>query len=445
MVTIEAGKIFLDAWNIGNSKSYSAKEFFDKEYFPLILNHEKYIYWVINSPFVNLGKGMTVNTLADEDRLKLLNNFHEKIDNGYRDASIVVGMSASDEKGYQTTSGQVTNIDLNLTSEDVYLSWIGSIFTINVDTGYSILFLDKQILLDLFEGFKVYRKLLNDETIKLLPYKVSNWNGQWLNFKYDNDDYCKNPDFTYLTSCGFFKESFKDKVLIGITIETVNWAKLYFNLSQYIQKDTILSYVCYFFRTNTTIGFIPFHLNKGRYVLETYKKLFGDIVSIKERKDYEALFGRAFGIACEYGSIGLQALEPSSIKDLFYPKNNKLTKVSEINYKIYKTWLTAMTETEENELDYIDNIVKTFIKIASNSKKNQKNKFVEDLLLSDFKSKERFYINLENLIKECTPEEVKIIDDLKFVKYVNNIEPYNFRNFLALLRLEYSMCKKLKK
>ena len=445
MVTIEAGTIFLDAWNIENNKNYSAKEFFNKEYFPLILNHPKYIYWVINSSFVYPGKGKQINTLTDEDRLKLLNNFHEKIDNGYRDASIVVGMSASDEKEYQTTSGQITNINLNLTSEDVYLSWIGSTFTINVDSGYSILFLDKQILLDLFEGFKVYRRLLNDETIKMLPNKISNWNGQWLKFKYDSDDYCENPDFTSLTSCGFFKDSFKDKVLIGVTIETVNWARLYFNISQYIQKDTILSYVCYLFKTNTTIGFIPFHLNKGRYVLETYRKLFGNIVSIKERKDYEALFGRAFGIACEYGSIGLLALEPSSIKELFYPKNNKLTNVPEINYKIYKTWLTAMAETEENELDYIDNIAKTFIKIASNSKINQKNKLVEDLLLSDFKSKERFYVNLETLIKECTPDEVEIINDLKFVKYVNNIESYNFRNFLALLRLEYSMYKKLKK
>lgn len=63
MVTTNIGKIFLQAYNVKYEKNYTAKDFFDKVFFPLVLDSPKYLQWVQNSPFVQKSK---------ESELKLL-------------------------------------------------------------------------------------------------------------------------------------------------------------------------------------------------------------------------------------------------------------------------------------------------------------------------------------------------------------------------------------
>lgn len=43
MVTTNIGKIFLQAYNVKYEKNYTAKEFFDKVFFPLVLDSPKYL------------------------------------------------------------------------------------------------------------------------------------------------------------------------------------------------------------------------------------------------------------------------------------------------------------------------------------------------------------------------------------------------------------------
>lgn len=234
MIAAIIGHTFLNAWNSKYQKEHSAKEFFEKEYFPLFFNHPKYMQWITNSPFVQMKKGQKPELLTHEERLEKLNDLHAKIDSGQRDASIAIGFPASEEKEFATTSGLVTDLALPSDADEVYLSWIGGGLGIGVAGGYSIFFDHPQILLTLYEGWKVYRKLLNDPTLdKLAGNKINSWNGQWLNFSF-SIDYEENPDFGHLTNCKFFKQDEKE-----IVIETIFWAKLYFNLSETLSDETV--------------------------------------------------------------------------------------------------------------------------------------------------------------------------------------------------------------
>jgi len=157
MIAANIGKIFLDAYNEKYQSNYSAKEFFVEKYFSVFFDHEKYMQWITNSPFVQgIKKGIPPNS---DERQSKLQTLIDKITNIEADASIAIGFPSLDINA--STSGQITNLNLPLKEADVYLSWIGSGLGIGVQSGLSLLFSNKQILLDLFEGWQVYRDYLN--------------------------------------------------------------------------------------------------------------------------------------------------------------------------------------------------------------------------------------------------------------------------------------------
>ena len=98
MIAATIGRTFLNAWNSKYQKEYSAKEFFENEYFPLFFDHPKYMLWIMNSPFVQMKKGQKPELLTHEERLEKLNELQDKIDSGFRDASVAIGFPASEEK-----------------------------------------------------------------------------------------------------------------------------------------------------------------------------------------------------------------------------------------------------------------------------------------------------------------------------------------------------------
>ena len=241
MITSTIGKIFLEAYNKKFGTDYDAKTFFVEVYFPLFFGNSKYLQWPQNSPFVQglvssvsgetgtLLKGkddksLTFNSedaarqyikdyqISNEEiieikkeknkpqykvirRLKaddfqfMLNTFITKVEScKVPDASIALGYPASEEKEFATTSGQVTNIKLKTDTDDIYLSWFGASLGIGLQGGISILFAESEILMDLFEGWKVYREAL-DKTSKLKGNQVNTWNGQWLAHRYDKNNF----------------------------------------------------------------------------------------------------------------------------------------------------------------------------------------------------------------------------------------------------------------
>lgn len=68
MVTSIIGKIFLEAYNARYGTSYSAEQFFWEIFYPLFFDSNKYLYWVQNSPFVQMKKGQKVETLTSNER-----------------------------------------------------------------------------------------------------------------------------------------------------------------------------------------------------------------------------------------------------------------------------------------------------------------------------------------------------------------------------------------
>ena len=255
MVTTNIGKIFLQAYNVKYEKNYTAKDFFDKVFFPLVLDSPKYLQWVQNSPFVQKKQGKRVETLTSGERKERLSEFHQKILMGSRDASVALGYAASDENSFATTSGQVTNMELSITAEDVYLSWIGACLGLGVKGGISILFDQPALLLDIFEGWAVYRKLL-DEVPALKGNQLSSaWNAQWLVHKYAREFNPKKPLANFVPY---------DRTNGKLEIKVESWTLLLIRVCQHYTNPKMLGYVYGFGKVNTTIGFIPFVLSQIR-------------------------------------------------------------------------------------------------------------------------------------------------------------------------------------
>src|SRR5690606_24623498 len=304
MITTLVGKTFLKAYNEKYGKAYSAKGFFEKEYFELFFNHPKYMQWVTNSPFVQMKKGQKPDKLSPEERKEKLQNLYDKVENDVPDASFALGYPAAEGKEYASTSGLVSDIEIATDNEDVYYSWVGSGLGIGVAGGFNLLFNDARITLETFEGWKYYRKYLNDLTLnKLRGNQVNSWNGQWLTYKLSKD-YRADFDFTMLTEEGIFKvEDSK------VEVNTVNWSNLFFSLSLLYPQEVLNAYIYGFGQTNKTIGFIPIHLKAGTRLKEVFMQLF-DTDAPFQTKDFQALFGRHIKRACELGNIGLHALRP---------------------------------------------------------------------------------------------------------------------------------------
>jgi hypothetical protein len=470
MITVNIGQTFLNAYNNRYNQKLTAKEFFEKEYFELFFNHSKYLQWPTNSPFVQMKKGQKPNLLTVDERKEKLNNLHLKISEGDRDASIAIGFPASEIKEFATTSGLITDLELKFEEDKIYLSWIGSGLSLGVAGGLSILFDQPEILLKTFEGWKVYRKFLNDPTLeKLAGNKITSWNGQWLSFIY-SQDYRENFDFARLENLGFFNLTNTE-----ITINTVKWSKLFFNLSKQFPNETFTGYVFSFGQMNKTLGFFPFRFQQANTLISFYKKLFGDNAALKDATYYENLYGMHIRRACELGAIGIQALEPEGLRKYFKPDTlPNLNKISVsrkknqtdeeyymdreeaekkdyenkiIPFRIYKTWLKAMiTKNKEEMSDYTQDVAKAIHEYlnAVQTKKAGSTKAantVNNLLSS--KSKKVFLEILTEIISDdnIDIEKLKILKDLRDKVHLMNNEDFGY--FVVLLKFDYAYQKRI--
>jgi len=457
MIASTVGRTFLNAWNEKYQKEYSAKEFFEKEYFKLFFDHPKYMQWITNSPFVQMKKGQKPELLTHDERIEKLNDLHAKIDSGLRDASIAIGFPASEKKEFATTSGLVTNLDLQSEAEEVYLSWIGGGLGVGVAGGYSIFFDYAQILLSLYEGWKIYRKFLNDPTLnKLRGNQINTWNGQWLNFAFSMD-YEENPDFGYLSNYDIFSQ---DEKLIQVN--TIFWAKFYFNLSEKLSDEMVLAYIYSLGQTNKTMGFIPFRFHHGRSIISIYKVLFGENDALAQKEDYERMFGIHIKRACELGAIGLQALEPKGLREYFdkakmpdfstttvtvktgetheafeerKEKTNKINYEKIISYRTYKTWLLAMiTKNKQEDLHYSEEVAIALKEYRDDAKKRDRANLIENELLQA-KTKKQFLDGLANLIKDVDTNLLETFKTLRDKVHLMTAEDFGY--FVVVLKFDY--------
>ena len=437
MITTIIGKTFLKVYNELFGKDYSAKEFFVKEYFELFFNHPKYMQWVTNSPFVQMKKGQKPELLSTDERLEKLMNLHEKVSEEVADASFAIGYPASESEDFASTSGLVSDIITTADEEDIYFSWIGSGLGIGVAGGYNLLIDDATILMEIYEGWRHYRKYLNDPTLdKLRGNQINTWNGQWLTFKLGND-FVKDFDFTRLHTQQIF--SITDKVM---EINTVNWSNLFFSLSNLYPNGNVTAYVYSFGQTNKTVGFIPLYLRSGSRLKDIWRQLYGNPERFNS-KEFQSLFGMHIKRACEIGSIGLHALRPEGLKKYMDEAKNISFKKEEdtIIYQSYKTWLIAMMSRNKEEItDFTENLAELILRFRKGASGTDRKNLIEQRLFGGKTTKKVFLDALTEMVAGVEGEDLERLKELRNDIHLMTNEEFGYFN--TLLKFDYAYLEK---
>ena len=435
MIAANIGKIFLDAYNEKFESNYSAKEFFVEKYYKIFFNHNKYMMSAGNSPLENpkiswdkMRTGqMPYETV--EKRNDRLTKTVDKIDEGPADASIAIGFPTLDLTA--TTSGQVTNLDLPIKTDDIYLSWIGSGLGIGVQSGLSLLFSNKQILLDLFEGWQLYRDYLNS-TPGLRGNQINTWNGQWIAHRYDNLSYDESNQTASFNPFGAMKDG-------GMEVNTQSWTKVLIGIARNYPETSLTAYVYSLGQTNITVGFVMFELPRIRQPFELYSKYFGTT----KREQVEQLFGTAIGFtkACQMGAIGVNALEPKGFRDSMdkgiVPKYNSTDEEKTINFNTYQIWLLAMLNNEQlwEKAQQIATTLNTYSLSDKNARK-VKSQEVTNLLASV--NKKQFIEALIEIVKG-SPETNQLAE---IAEIIHTMPVDNVPYFLTLIRFQFAVVNK---
>lgn len=428
MITSNIGKIFLDAYNEEYGTSYDARTFFLEQFYPLFFDQNKYMMTAGNSPLENpklswddMIKGKKPFETPEQRKIRF-EKLIKKIEESEADASIARGYASLDVAA--TTSGQVTDLKLPNSQEEIYASWIGDALGIGVQGGFSILFSNKEILLDIFEGWKLYRTSLN-ETTMLKGNQINTWNGQWLSHYYDTREYDADMPLAGYNPYNVNKDGI-------ISIDTQTWTKILIGISKKYRNAQILGYIYSIGQTNTTIGFIPFNLNQIRRPIHLYEKIFG----MSNGKNAESLWGTAIGFktACTYGAIGIKAMEPKGLRDYVYKgKQPKAHNYDNINYNVYIIWIYAMLNNDElweksQELaELLNEASSDKDKSISTKRKN----LVETMLNAT--NKKQFIAAAAEVVSF-----IGKIDEFKgIVKEIHGMPTDNVPYFLTLLRFQY--------
>ena len=428
MITSNIGKIFLDAYNEEYGTSYDARTFFLEQFYPLFFDQNKYMMTAGNSPLENpklswddMIKGKKPYE-TPEQRKSRFEKMIKKTDKSEADMSIARGYASLDIAA--PTSGQVTNLKLPNSQEESYAFWIGDALGVGVQGGFSILFSKKEILLDIFEGWKLYRKCLN-ETSMLKGNQINTWNGQWLSHYYDPREYDADMPLAGYSPYNTNKDGI-------INIDTQTWTKILIAVSKKYRNAQILGYIYSIGKTNKTIGFIPFDLTQIRRPIHLYEKIFG----MSNGRNVESLWGTAIGFktACTYGAIGIKAMEPKGLRDYVYKgKQPKAHNYDNINYNVYIIWIYAMLNNDEL-WEKSQELAKLLNEASSDKDKSistKRKNLVETMLNAT--NKKQFIAAATEVVSF-----IGKIDEFKgIVKEIHGMPTDNVPYFLTLLRFQY--------
>lgn len=425
------GKKLVELTNKEQKTTKTVREFFDTAYFPLFYDNPKYLHWTINSPFV---QGYKSNAPPDSEQRKAkLSELHKKVQTMKPDASFAIGFGASEETA--TTSGQITSLEVAVSDEDIYSSWIGAGLGVGVSGGLVMLFDKKEILELLFKGWSKYRLLLND-TSNLKGNQIETWNGQWLSFALHNANYEQQK----FAPVDIQKET--------AVIPTQSWIKVLFALARKFPNDKLTVYIYSLGQTNTTVGFIEISLPEIKREIDMYDRLFGESDAIN-KKVIDDVYNTqySFKAICQHGTIGLKEIEPKDLRE-YYPgrkKESNLPKIKDdeksiINYNIYLSWVMAMVNNKSiiDSASDTANFLLEYEKQAERGKKNKSNN-VESLLESI--SRRSFVDNLIPILNDGNIHG-EFFNNL--VEEIDKMQADKFPYFLTLVKFKYAYLKNKK-
>jgi hypothetical protein len=429
MYTSFIGLKFLDLYNRKSGSDFSAAQFFEKVMFPLFFDDIQHLMHVSNSPFFQnpSAKRLAESGLSKAAvQLSDLQTKVEAIASGARsqpDASIYVGFAADGPD--QNTSGQVTSIQRTVHSQEIYASWIGNALSMRVAGGACLLTESEDVLWDIFEGWKAYRNLIR-QTPGLEGRQIETWNGQW--FSRDRDAI----DFLPLMKAG--------------KIETRDWMDVAFALSQFHPASVLPVYVFSFGQTNTTYGFVNFHLpaitrlgELSRSFVELNSKPVQDLF-----RDYKTEYKLITAISL-LGEIGLRALKPKDFAKIF-EGNFKQTKhdvKNEHKFIHFKLWITAMLNNREELRRLAADLAKLLVSLetgtADEKRAKANNSSFADKIM-DSKSRHQFVEALSDILeKRNIPGTGVMLAEV--IEQLLKLSADQIPLFRALIRFEYLFIK----
>jgi hypothetical protein len=347
MYTAYIGRRLLDLYNARRRQELplNARAFFDKVFFPLFFDDERYLMLANNSKFDQKAKQKKAGNPAE--RREALASFHADV------ATLEEPLGHLFQGGYtaeleRATSSQVTNLKLPVSSEEVYLSWFGLAAGIGVKGGLSMLVDTEEVLDAILEGWVQYRAYLR-QTPVLKAYQIDTWNGWWLIHRFGEMYQVTDPLRDFPAEL---------PVKNGVAaFDTPPWIRVLFALSSLEGVSRQMAYVYSFGQTNTTVGFVQLDLPRVQGLPALYERLFGKTPAFVGRQQFVQMYEPAYGFrrACEMGSIGLRALEPDKLRNFMPGGKNQLPVLSsgrnpheqEVSFAIYQTWIIAMLNNED--------------------------------------------------------------------------------------------------
>jgi len=392
-----------------------------------------------NSPFFQKPKDDDVKKHGGKS-LAQLYNLTKKIEEGIPSGAIYVGYGA--EEIQATSSGQITSMQINLDSEEIYASWIGEALAIGVSGAMVMLIDEPEVLTALFEGWNYYRKYL-EQTPNLKDKQIETWNGNWLSHRFDKKFDTNNPLNNFQIAV--------TEVQGNIAIPTLAWSKVIFALAKKYPKKIITAYAYNLSQTNTTLGFINLFLPEVRRLFEIRDALFIDesdsILNSQEIESLETFYN--FRNACKIGTIGLKALEPEKLRD-YMPKGSMLYskgldfKFIDDNsyhiYQLYKIWIIAMLNKTEL-LQIASEVAKALVIYEANGNKDnrgKKDKEQDANKVKDAKNVRDFIESLTEIL-EKEKENGEIFKNAVAQILIMPVD--NFPLFATLVRFEYTYLK----
>lgn len=416
-------------------ESYTARQFFDEVMFPLFFDDDEHLMHVGNSPFFQKPTATAIKENGSKS-LAQLSNLRAKIEEGVPSGAIYVGYAAEDAKA--TSSGQLTNINFQTNSEDMYASWIGQGLGIGVSGGFVMLIEKDEILWSLFEAWEIYRKYLQ-QTLNLKDKQIETWNGHWLYHVFG-----KNYDV--LNPLGAFDPK-PQKVLGKLAIPTIDWVKVIFALSRKYPNEILTAYAYNLSQTNTTLGFINLFLPEVKRLKHAEGAIYGE-----DYKAFENFYNTFFNFknACKLGAIGLKALEPDKLRQ-FMPKGSipfaggnelKLKKENDfLQFNIFKTWIMAMLNNKKELNVLAEQVAQTLIDFEQNSPEKKRGKTSQDSISDAVKSSKHLREFIENMT-QLMQKDNSAAEGFKKVKDAMLQLPSDlFPLFITLIRFEYQFKK----
>jgi hypothetical protein len=447
MYTVEIGRQFLKYYNKKTGNNYSALEFFEEEFFPVMFDSEDHLHLMhvhgsafFQPSYKRLAKKEDVS-VPDFRKNKFFNSIEEVItEENEPHGGVGVGFMAGGVD--ETTSGQVSNIDYDFTKKNLLYSWIGGALGVGFGGGYDFLFENNNINWFLFEGWQYYRKYLN-QTTNAKGRQIETWNGLWINYGLSD---ANNLDKAFKKTTQQLGNHTK-KSGGKLKLDRPDWIKQVFSLARYFggENGKELIYGYGLGQMNTTLGFLQLELGQVKYMADLFDHLVTDDpqLSRSEKVRLEDVYKTYFSLeqACAMGGIGVLALRPKDLKKYtIWTRNKNVKKIhnlskkeARIQFLTYITWIQAMLKNEAT-LQLSEEVAEALIQYEGGEKRlRTRIKAVENLWKST--SRQQLIDKLSAIVKE-EPGVAETIN-LAVDELMTKIPQDMYKLFLTLVKFKY--------